>query len=129
MSTSEMKQLTSLSSTLDSSKGAMEMVSNVAIALTLISSGAPSGAIINLIKLFKLFFRLRLVNSFFGRILEEFTKILGSSFNSAYEWKEKQEFEKLMFRDTRGKLTEFELPIFANFIIGPKLILYIVIFI
>lgn len=81
------------------------MVSSVAIGLTLMSSGAPSGAIINLIKLFKLFFRLRLVNQFFGRILEEFTKILGSSFESSYEWKDKKEFEKLMFRDTRGKLT------------------------
>jgi hypothetical protein len=126
ISEADMKQLSVMSSTLESSKGYMEMISNFAIVITFLSAGSPSGPIINLIKLFKLFFRLRLVNQFFGVIIEEFTKILGSNFESAYEWKDRRDFEKLMFRDSRGKLSDFEIPILANFIIGQKIILYIV---
>ena len=111
ISEADMKQLSVMSSTLESSKGYMEMISNFAIVITFLSAGSPSGPIINLIKLFKLFFRLRLVNQFFGVIIEEFTKILGSNFESAYEWKDRR---------------DFEIPILANFIIGQKIILYIV---
>lgn len=120
------KTVADMTASLDNNKEALELISAAAIGLTILSAGAPSGPIISLIKLFKLFFRLRLINVYFGRLLAEFIKIIGSSFSKGYELNSLAEIEQAMFMDTRGKLTKYEVPIFANFIIGSKLILYLV---
>lgn len=115
-----------MSGNLDNNKETLELVSTVAIGLSIMSAGAPSGPIISLIKLFKLFFRLRLINVYFGRLLSEFIKMIGSSFSKGYLLDSLAEVEQAMFMDTRGKLTKYKVPIFANFIIGGKLIMYLV---
>ena len=129
VSKEDLKSMAEVSSFMDNNKENLQLVSSVAIGLTLVSAGAPSGAVINMIKFFKLFFRFRLINQFFGKLLEAFTVILGQNFSKSYEIKNLKDHEKMMFMDTRGKLTLHKIPIFANFIIGTTLIIYFVKFI
>lgn len=103
-------------------------MSSIALGLVMLSASAPSGAIINLIKLFKLFFRLRLVNSFFGRLLEQFIKVIGENFGKMFIIDNLTSSELMMFSQTRGKLSAFKIPVFANYIIGPKIMIYLVSF-
>lgn len=111
---------------LDDNKAIIEAVSSAALGLVMLSASAPSGAIINLIKLFKLFFRLRLVNSFFGRLLEQFIKVIGENFGKMFIIENLTSQETMMFSQTRGKLSAFKIPVFANYIIGPKVMIYLV---
>jgi hypothetical protein len=123
----DIKSMMKISNLMDNNKENLELIQSVAIGITLVSAGSPSGAVINMIKFFKMFFRFRLINVFFGKLLEAFTVILGANFSKNYQITNLKEHEKLMFRDYRGKLTLHEIPIFANFIIGAVLMIYLVI--
>lgn len=102
----------------------MAIFGSMSLAVTVISGGAPAAPIIAMIRLFKLFFRLRLVNTYFGEILEYFMSQLGEMMQTTkYEF---SDTDRYYFVSTRGKLTKYEVTIFASNVLYDKMIIYLV---
>jgi len=77
----------------------------------LASSGALAGPMLNMIKVFKLIYNLRLINVYFGNILEAFLIALSEGFgNKAVP----SDSAKTYFTRSRGKLTVFEIGVLSN---------------
>lgn len=92
--------------------------------MTLFSAGVPAGPVISLIKLFKMFFRLRLVNTDFGELLGYFLSVLGEMMQTvSYKF---QDLDRIYFVKSRGKLTEYDVTVFAANVLYDKMIIYLV---
>ena len=61
-----------MASTSQGVQTAMGIFGSLSLVGTIVGGGAPAAPIIAMIRLFKLFFRMRLVNTNFGEILEFF---------------------------------------------------------
>lgn len=77
----------------------------------LASSGALAGPMLNMIKVFKLVYSLRLINVYFGNILEAFLVALSEGFGSKAK---PSNSSMIFFTSTRGKLTVFEIGVLTN---------------
>lgn len=114
----------SLGSTTENFQKVMGIVGSISLVMTLFSAGVPAGPVISLIKLFKMFFRLRLVNSDFGELLGYFLSMLGSVMQTtSYEF---SDLDRTYFVKTRGKLTEYKVTVFAANILYDKMTIYLV---
>ena len=77
----------------------------------LASSGALAGPMLNMIKVFKLVYSLRLINVYFGNILEAFLTALSEGFGNKAKT---SNLSLIYFTQTRGKLTAFEVGVLSN---------------
>ena len=77
----------------------------------LASSGALAGPMLNMIKVFKLVYSLRLINVYFGNILEAFLMALSQGFGSTAK---PSNSALTYFTKTRGKLTVYEVGVLSN---------------
>jgi hypothetical protein len=114
----------SMGENMDSISGAMSIIGAFSIALSVVSAGAPSGPIVAIIRLFKIFFRLRLVNTFFGTLLDFFLSQMGEMMSgSNYKF---TDLDTQYFVNSRGKLTEHQLPVFSSFVLYDKIMIYLI---
>ena len=68
---------------------------------------------------------MRLINSSFGILLDIFLKNLGNAFKIGVGY-EPNNREKMLFTVYRGKLSEYNLPVLASYIVGVKFSIYFV---
>lgn len=78
----------------------------------LASSGAMAGPILNMIKVFKLVYNLRLINVYFGNILEAFLTALSEGFGNSAKG---TDLQTIYFTKSRGKLTVYNIGVLSNY--------------
>lgn len=78
----------------------------------LASSGAMAGPVLNMIKVFKLVYNLRLINVYFGNILEAFLSALSEGFGNSAKG---NDLQTPYFTKTRGKLTVYNIGVLSNY--------------
>lgn len=78
----------------------------------LASSGAMAGPILNMIKVFKLVYNLRLINVYFGNILEAFLSALSEGFGNSAK---SNDLQTIYFTKSRGKLTVYNIGVLSNY--------------
>ena len=70
------------------------------------------------------FFRLRLVNAYFGLIIDFFLSKMGELMQtSSYKF---SDLDRIYFVQTRGKLSQNDVTVLSGFILYDKLIMYLV---
>ena len=107
--------------------GGMSAVTNTISSFLLVvsllaSSGPLAGPMLNMIKVFKLVYSLRLINVYFGNILEAFLSALSQGFGNIADADDKSIF---YFTKTRGKLTVYDIGVLSNYYLYLK---YLMIF-
>ena len=118
------EQTATLASSSEGVQSVMAVFGSISLAVTVIGGGVPAGPIISMIRLFKFFFRMRLVNTYFGEILEYFISQLGEMMSTtSYEFSDTDRF---YFINTRGKLSRYKVTVFASNMLYDKMLMYLV---
>lgn len=87
-------------------------ISSFLLVVSLLSSsGAMAGPLLNMIKVFKLVYSLRLINVYFGNILEAFLAALSEGFGNKAEPTNQA---LMFFVNTRGKLSTYKISVITN---------------
>lgn len=109
---------------MDGVQSAMSVVGYIGVVMSIVSAGAPAGPIVALIRFLKMFFRLRLINTQFGDLLDFFMSSLGEMMKTSnYVF---SDLDQTYFVRTRGKLSEHKVSIFATFVLYDKIFIYLV---
>jgi hypothetical protein len=93
-------------------------ISGFLLAVSLLSSSGPlAGPMLNMIKVFKLVYSLRLINVYFGNILEAFLSALSEGFGSTAKSDDNSLY---YFTNTRGKLSQYNIGVLSNYYLNMK---------
>jgi hypothetical protein len=118
------KQFTERGQNFEGATKFIEIITQFKLYLSILAaSGAVSGPVLNMVKIFKLLYQLRLVNVFFGNILEGFLDSLDGGLSKNFILTDK---DRLYMMKTRGKLTHYNVPVLSNKIIGTKFLFYFI---
>lgn len=109
---------------MDGIQSAMSIVGYIGVVMSIVSAGAPAGPVVALIRFLKLFFRLRLINTNFGDLLDFFMSSLGEMMKTSnYAF---SDLDRTYFVRSRAKLSEHKISIFASFVLYDKILIYLV---
>lgn len=98
-------------------------ISSFLLVVSLLAASGPlAGPMLNMIRVFKLVYSLRLINVYFGNILEAFLSGLSKGFGNLADADDKAIF---YFTNTRGKLTVYDIGVLSNYYLYMK---YLMIF-